>query len=80
MYVDGASGVRVRFRTDRFTGHVVVHCHLLDHEDRGMMAVYDILDSVPATQPPADSAAAGRGLIYVAASVASILCAALLLL
>eukprot|EP01062_Namystynia_karyoxenos_P075795 TRINITY_DN7346_c0_g1_i2.p1 TRINITY_DN7346_c0_g1~~TRINITY_DN7346_c0_g1_i2.p1 ORF type:complete len:881 (+),score=168.95 TRINITY_DN7346_c0_g1_i2:91-2733(+) len=40
----GAPGndVVVRFQTDRFTGHCVIHCHFLPHEDLGCMAVLDI--------------------------------------
>ncbi|MEU6220831.1 multicopper oxidase family protein [Streptomyces sp. NPDC047022] len=34
--------LRIRF-TD-FTGRTLLHCHLLNHEDRGMMAVLDIID------------------------------------
>lgn len=31
--------VRVRLRIDDFNGRTVYHCHILDHEDLGMMAV-----------------------------------------
>jgi FtsP/CotA-like multicopper oxidase with cupredoxin domain len=33
----GAVTVRVPF--DRITGRTVYHCHILDHEDLGMMGV-----------------------------------------
>ena len=33
----GRVGVRVPF--ERFSGRTVYHCHVLDHEDRGMMGV-----------------------------------------
>ena len=33
----------VRFRTDKFAGKVVMHCHLLEHEDEGCMAVAEII-------------------------------------
>ena len=33
----------VRFRTDTFLGKVVMHCHLLEHEDEGCMAVAMII-------------------------------------
>merc|ERR1719495_1693453 len=29
----------VRFHTDTFGGHVVIHCHRLEHEDLGLMGV-----------------------------------------
>ena len=32
-----ALGVRVLMQTDFFTGPTVVHCHILEHEDDGMM-------------------------------------------
>ena len=34
--------VRVRIAFDDFTGRSVYHCHILDHEDRGMMGVIDV--------------------------------------
>ena len=34
--------VTFRFQSDQFTGHMVQHCHLLFHEDFGMMTQYDI--------------------------------------
>jgi len=42
--VSGASptGTTVRFQTDSFTGKMVIHCHILEHEDDGMMAVSSI--------------------------------------
>ena len=37
--------VTIRVRFDDFTGRTVYHCHILDHEDQGMMGVLDILES-----------------------------------
>ncbi len=37
--VPANSRVRVRIPFDDFTGKTVYHCHILDHEDGGMMAV-----------------------------------------
>ena len=34
--------VVIRVRFDDFVGKTVFHCHILDHEDRGMMAVLEI--------------------------------------
>ncbi|MEV6025294.1 multicopper oxidase family protein [Streptomyces sp. NPDC052036] len=34
--------LRIRFAD--FTGRTVLHCHLLNHEDKGMMSVLDIVD------------------------------------
>ncbi|MCQ4043826.1 multicopper oxidase domain-containing protein [Streptantibioticus rubrisoli] len=44
--VRGSAVIRTRF-TD-FVGKTVLHCHLLNHEDKGMMAVLNI---VPSHQP-----------------------------
>lgn len=37
--VPAGSAVRIRVRFADFTGRTVYHCHILDHEDEGMMAV-----------------------------------------
>lgn len=34
--------LRMRYRV--FTGKFVLHCHILDHEDKGMMSVVEIID------------------------------------
>jgi FtsP/CotA-like multicopper oxidase with cupredoxin domain len=39
--VPAQSTVRVRIAFDDFVGRTVYHCHVLDHEDRGMMAVIE---------------------------------------
>ena len=36
------SNVRVRIRFDDFAGRSVDHCHILDHEDPGMMGAIDV--------------------------------------
>jgi FtsP/CotA-like multicopper oxidase with cupredoxin domain len=43
--VPARSEVTARVSFDNYTGRTVYHCHILDHEDNGMMAV---LESVPA--------------------------------
>ncbi|TFD81540.1 multicopper oxidase family protein [Cryobacterium sp. Sr8] len=40
--VPARSRVRVRIAFDRFTGRSVYHCHILDHEDNGMMGVIEV--------------------------------------
>lgn len=42
----------VRFRTERFDGHVAMHCHVNSHSDTGIMAVAQIYGSADAQ--PAD--------------------------
>jgi len=49
--------VRVRTRYDRYIGAFVFHCHILDHEDQGMMQTVEIL--LPDQLDP--GAAAGHG-------------------
>jgi hypothetical protein len=36
--------ITLRTRYTRFTGKFVMHCHILDHEDRGMMEVVEIIE------------------------------------
>eukprot|EP01135_Chromosphaera_perkinsii_P011301 Nk52_evm82s2367 gene=Nk52_evmTU82s2367 len=47
---------KIRFKNDRFSGNVMLHCHFLNHEDRGMMHVVYVCgecDSTPGcTQSP----------------------------
>ncbi len=49
-----------------FDGHFVFHCHILNHEDRGMMAVIQVLGpgDVPGP-PPHDSSGAVHGRMKV---------------
>jgi hypothetical protein len=50
-------GATVRQKPVDFLGDVVVHCHMLQHEDMGMMALYRIVDpqdvDYVCTSPPA---------------------------
>jgi len=39
--IPAASEVTVRIAFDRFHGRTVYHCHILDHEDNGMMGVVE---------------------------------------
>ena len=36
--------VTIRHRFQRFSGKIVLHCHILAHEDLGMMALLEIID------------------------------------
>ena len=38
-----AGTAKIRFAVNSFTGHMVMHCHILTHEDLGMMAQYNLL-------------------------------------
>jgi len=39
--VPAKNSIRVRIPFDDFTGKTVYHCHILDHEDAGMMGIID---------------------------------------
>jgi FtsP/CotA-like multicopper oxidase with cupredoxin domain len=43
--------VTVRMRHRTFTGDSVMHCHILDHEDRGVMLKIGIVDRDPQPLP-----------------------------
>ena len=49
IFVQNDYKVLVRTRYDRYIGEFVIHCHILDHEDAGMMANIQI---VPDTSAP----------------------------
>ena len=37
LWVKQGYTVKVRTRYERYIGEFVLHCHILDHEDQGMM-------------------------------------------
>ena len=39
---DGVTASKVYFQVDQHTGKAVLHCHFLEHEDKGCMAYLDI--------------------------------------
>jgi len=53
--VPKGTSVVVRQRFEHFSGLTVFHCHILLHEDLGMMALLDIVDPAPMTVPLAPS-------------------------
>ena len=50
--------VVIRLRFTGFTGKFVFHCHILNHEDNGMMAVVQVVDPRRAARPAASGRAA----------------------
>jgi FtsP/CotA-like multicopper oxidase with cupredoxin domain len=40
--IPARSSLKVRIAFENFTGRTVYHCHILDHEDLGMMGVVDV--------------------------------------
>ena len=49
------NALNVRFQTDKFTGKMVLHCHILEHEDEGMMATFQITGTEGALYTGAES-------------------------
>ena len=52
---DGAGAATVRLYTDTFTGKMVIHCHILEHEDQGMMGIFEITGTEGATYTDAET-------------------------
>jgi hypothetical protein len=42
--VENAEPVKIRSRYTRYIGKFVLHCHILDHEDHGMMQVVEVVN------------------------------------
>merc|ERR1711870_123258 len=55
MGIDGVGNIVIRLQTDYFTGKMVIHCHILEHEDEGMMAWIDISGTEGATWTGAET-------------------------
>jgi len=56
--------VRIAVPMHGFTGKTVFHCHIAEHEERGMMAVLQVHganDAIPASLPPVKAPAAPGG-------------------
>jgi FtsP/CotA-like multicopper oxidase with cupredoxin domain len=51
----GGNNLQVRTQTDVFTGKVVVHCHILEHEDEGMMNIMEVVGTEGATYAAAET-------------------------
>jgi FtsP/CotA-like multicopper oxidase with cupredoxin domain len=43
LFVPPSQSVRLRTRYERYIGRFVIHCHILDHEDLGMMELQEIV-------------------------------------
>ena len=41
--VRGYESVKIRVKFEDYTGQTVYHCHILDHEDQGMMGILEII-------------------------------------
>ena len=55
LYISGGSTfANVNFFTDLFAGNAMVHCHILEHEDQGMMGMFLIGGTEGATYADAE--------------------------
>jgi FtsP/CotA-like multicopper oxidase with cupredoxin domain len=43
FFLDPGDTIRVAAHFTDFTGKYVIHCHMLDHEDHGLMAQFKIV-------------------------------------
>ncbi|HEX6374342.1 MAG TPA: multicopper oxidase family protein [Allosphingosinicella sp.] len=59
LWVQGEHRIRVRTRYQRYIGEFVLHCHILDHEDKGMMQNVAIV--LPGGSPASVNAPAEDG-------------------
>ena len=46
MYSDEPGILTIRTQFDEFTGLYVMHCHRLNHEDNGLMALINVIPTV----------------------------------
>ena len=58
LLVPAGTQVNIYTRYLDFTGKFVMHCHILDHEDLGMMEVVDVVRTLPAVTMAHETAAA----------------------
>ncbi len=59
FFVEPGDTILVAGHFSDFTGKYVIHCHMLDHEDHGLMTQFEVVDSV-ARQPAGDEVARRR--------------------
>ncbi len=57
--VDPGDTIRVAGHFSDFTGKFVIHCHMLDHEDHGLMTQFEVV-ATQALQPAGDEVARRR--------------------
>ncbi len=48
VFVENGFVIKARTTYDRYIGEFVLHCHILDHEDSGMMANIAIVPNLTA--------------------------------
>lgn len=60
QFIPGGDTVNVYTKYTDFTGSFVIHCHILDHEDLGMMETVEVVKEMPRPHPRPDGAPAGH--------------------
>lgn len=50
----GTGQAVIKLQTNSFAGHMILHCHILDHEDMGMMAYFNITGKEGGVWPGAE--------------------------
>jgi FtsP/CotA-like multicopper oxidase with cupredoxin domain len=58
FFVEPGDTIRIAGHFSDFTGKYVIHCHMLDHEDHGLMSQFEVVEA--AAQPAADEVARRR--------------------
>ncbi|MBV8930145.1 MAG: multicopper oxidase domain-containing protein, partial [Mycobacteriaceae bacterium] len=53
LFIENSFEVVLRTKYVRYTGEFVLHCHILDHEDAGMMANVQVVSDILHPPPPA---------------------------
>ena len=43
FFLDGGERVLIAGRVSDYTGKYVMHCHMLDHEDHGLMSQFEVV-------------------------------------
>jgi peroxiredoxin len=60
LFVEHGQSVKVRSNFKTFDGRTVLHCHILDHEDQGMMKAIEIVPPAPMVADAATDSATSR--------------------
>ncbi len=59
FFVNPGDTIHIAARFSDYTGKYVIHCHMLEHEDHGLMGQFEVVDS-RAKQPASDEVARRR--------------------
>lgn len=59
--INGEVKIRIAFTNPNIVGRFMLHCHILEHEDKGMMAQIEVYDPKAATRSASDARAEPHG-------------------